>query len=169
MRVNSVFTSYRLSGADFSQRLGDLAGPTGVAQTSLTLRLIPVGSNRAETVKIPYLADYLGLPFTDGPSLYVARFLYFPVTYRLLCSWENNCAANEDTNGVDLKSANIVKPTKKKQPRAAIVDKSNQNAVGLPGPFIPTLPTVGGSDGVIKSYILPGNTTGVVSPDLGLP
>lgn len=76
VRVNSVFSSYRISGTTFSQRLGDLAGPTDVAQTSLTLKLIPVNSTRVETVTIPYLANYLGVPFTDGASLCVPRILH---------------------------------------------------------------------------------------------
>ena len=69
VRVNSVFTSYRISGTDFSQRLGDLAGPTGVVQTELKFKLIPVGSTRAETVTVPFLASFLGVPFTDAESL----------------------------------------------------------------------------------------------------
>ena len=50
----------------------------------------------------------------------------------------------------------------RKLARAAIVDKSNNNAVGLPPQFIPSLPPANGSTGVIKSFILPGNKTGVV-------
>ncbi len=37
-----------------------------------------------------------------------------------------------------------------------------KTAVGLPGPFLPTLSPTDGSTGVIKSFILPGNKTGVV-------
>ncbi|KAG5351078.1 hypothetical protein C0989_008086 [Termitomyces sp. Mn162] len=43
-----------------------------------------------------------------------------------------------------------------------IIDQSNSNAIGLPPQFIPSLPSVAGSEGVIKSYILPDNQTGVV-------
>ncbi|KAG6888278.1 hypothetical protein C0992_008960 [Termitomyces sp. T32_za158] len=68
VRVNSVFTSYRISGTDFSQRLGDLAGPMDVTQTSLTFNLIPVNSTVAENVTVPYLANYIGAPFTDSAS-----------------------------------------------------------------------------------------------------
>jgi len=68
IRVNSVFTSYRISGGTWGQRLGDLAGPTNVEQTTLKLKLIPVNSTKAETVKIPYLASYGGETFSDGPS-----------------------------------------------------------------------------------------------------
>jgi hypothetical protein len=71
VRVNSVFSSYRISGTDFSQRLGDLAGPTDIKQTSLNMKLIPVNSTAVESVDIPFLANYLGLPFTDGSSLSV--------------------------------------------------------------------------------------------------
>ena len=69
VRVNSVFTSYRISGTTFSQRLGDLAGPADVTHTSLTFKLIPAGSTKVETVSIPYLASYTGPHFTDSASL----------------------------------------------------------------------------------------------------
>jgi len=36
-------------------------------------------------------------------------------------------------------------------------------AVDLPDRYLPTLPPTHGSTGVIKSFILPGNKTGVVS------
>ena len=71
VRVNSVFTSYRISSNGFSQRLGDLAGPIFVSRTSLTMKLRLVNSTTAETVEIPYLAGFLGSPFVDSASLYV--------------------------------------------------------------------------------------------------
>ncbi|KAJ7481527.1 hypothetical protein FB451DRAFT_1236280 [Mycena latifolia] len=151
VRVNSVFSSYRLSGANYSQRFGDLAGPTGVAQNSLTFKLITVNSTKVETVTAPYIASFLGVPFTDQASY-----------------WANNCVATASTNGVDFKSsgaaklANDVAPKTRKQPKANIVDKSNSSAVGLPPQFEPTLPTVGGDQGVMKGYILPGNEAGVM-------
>ncbi|KAK7042445.1 TSPc domain-containing protein [Favolaschia claudopus] len=148
VRVNSVFSSYRLTGNAYSQRFGDFAGPTGVAQGSLTFQVILVNSTKPETVTVPYIANFLGAPFTDGPSY-----------------WANNCAANEDTNGVDFKSGTAglrSNTVKRRQPMANIVDKSTGNAIGLPSQFEPTLPTVGGDQGVIKSYILPGNKTGVM-------
>ncbi|KAJ7856576.1 hypothetical protein B0H13DRAFT_2237799 [Mycena leptocephala] len=148
VRVNSVVSSYRLSGANYSQRFGDFAGPTGVAQSSLTLKLITAKSTKAETVTIPYIASYLGVPFTNQSSY-----------------WANNCVATEDTNGVDFKASGLLKSNitpKKKQPKGNIVDKSNSSAVNLPPQFEPTLPTVGGDEGVMKSYILPGKKTGVM-------
>lgn len=69
VRVNSVFTSYRISASAFSQRLGDLAGPLDVTNTALSVQLIAANSTKVETVSIPYLADYIGMPFTDGSSL----------------------------------------------------------------------------------------------------
>ena len=69
VRVNSVFSSYRISDTDFSQRFGDIAGPAFPDRNSLTMTLIPVGSTKPETVTIPYIADYLGEPFTDKASL----------------------------------------------------------------------------------------------------
>jgi hypothetical protein len=68
VRVNSVFTSYRISPNVFSQRLGDLAGPTFISQTSLTMKLRIVNSTGAENVEIPYLAGFMGSPFSDSAS-----------------------------------------------------------------------------------------------------
>jgi hypothetical protein len=70
IRVNSVLTSYRVGANNrYSQKLGDLAGVTDVRRSTLTFTLIPANSTKVETVKIPYLANYLGLPFTDQASL----------------------------------------------------------------------------------------------------
>ncbi|KAF9557813.1 hypothetical protein CPC08DRAFT_639808 [Agrocybe pediades] len=145
VRVNSVFTSYRISASDFSQRLGDLAGPLDVTRTSLNFKLITANSTKVENVKIPYLANFLGNPFTDKASF-----------------WANNCAANDETNGVDLRQqSTFIKPARK-QPKADIIDGLKAQAVGLPAPFRPTVPAQPGSDDAIKSFILPGNKTGVL-------
>ncbi|KAI0299441.1 hypothetical protein B0F90DRAFT_1810686 [Multifurca ochricompacta] len=133
VRVNSVISSYRIVGTSFSQRVGDLAGPIFLKQTSLKFLLIPANSKSPELVDIP--------------------------------SWANNCAATPQTNGVDLKSG--VRPFARGQPRlarAVLNDPAAQpkTAIGLPPPFLPTLSPTNGSTGVIKSYILPGNKTGVV-------
>jgi hypothetical protein len=69
VRVNSVFTSYRISGTTFSQRLGNLAGPIDVTRTSLNFKLIAVNSTKIEIIDIPYLANFIGVPFTDSASL----------------------------------------------------------------------------------------------------
>jgi hypothetical protein len=88
--------------------------------------------------------------------------LYLPIDLSL--SWAANCAATEDTNGQDYypddKAQKNAVP--KLRAKANLVDNHNGSAVGLPPKYQPTLPTVGGSEGVIRSYILPGNTTGVV-------
>ncbi|GLB39840.1 hypothetical protein LshimejAT787_0703500 [Lyophyllum shimeji] len=144
VRVNSVFTSYRISGAAFSQRVGDLAGPTGVAQNSLTFKLVTVNSTKVETVTVPFLANYLGSPFTDKDSF-----------------WAANCAANDATNGVDLKTPRTTAAIRRLA-KGEIIDKSNSNALNLPPRFIPTVPPVAGSGGVIKSFVLPDNKTGVM-------
>ncbi|KAJ8475311.1 hypothetical protein ONZ45_g15653 [Pleurotus djamor] len=146
VRVNSAFSSYRISNNAFSQRIGDIAGPTGTVQTSLKLRLIPVNSTRAETVVVPFLTNFLGVPFTNKASF-----------------WANNCVANSQTNGIDLKSASIssLVPVVRRM-RGDIIDKGESQAVGLPPEFEPKLPQVNGSDGVIKSYILADGITGVM-------
>lgn len=68
VRVNSVVSSYRIANNAFSQRVGDLAGPSFISQTSLTFQLIPVNSTRVETVTVPFVANFIGTAFTDGPS-----------------------------------------------------------------------------------------------------
>lgn len=84
------------------------------------------------------------------------------LTGLMIVSWDANCAANEETNGVDLRSSASLRGQVKRA-KAEIVDKDPGSAVGLPGPFIPNLPPASGNSGVIKSFILPGNKTGVVS------
>ncbi|KAJ4491905.1 hypothetical protein C8J55DRAFT_502397 [Lentinula edodes] len=149
VRVNSVFSSYRISGTDFSQRLGDLAGPTGVKQTSLEVKLIVANSTTEETVTIPFIASFLGVAFTDQASY-----------------WENNCAANPDTNGVDLRTSGLTRrlneTPRRRLAKGNIIDKSNDSAIGLPPQFLPTAPQVDGSEDVIKNFILPDNITGVM-------
>ncbi len=68
IRVNSVVSSYRIVDTDFSQRLGDLAGPLFLRQTSLKFLLIPVNSTIPEFVDVPFVASFIGAPFTDGRS-----------------------------------------------------------------------------------------------------
>ena len=68
VRVNSVFTSYRISSNDFSQRFGDFAGPTGVAKTSVKISAIPTDSGNEETFDVPYYANLVGNNFTDSES-----------------------------------------------------------------------------------------------------
>lgn len=82
-------------------------------------------------------------------------------------SWATMCAANNETNGVDNKgqqdSGRIRKDAfGRRLARSAIKQSKASNGIGLPSPFLPTLPTVSGSEGVIKNYILPDNKTGVV-------
>ncbi|KAF9034688.1 hypothetical protein BDZ89DRAFT_505666 [Hymenopellis radicata] len=148
VRVNSVFTSYRISGTDFSQRIGDLAGPTGVERDTITMTINVARSNTTETITVPLLANFAGAAFTDGPSY-----------------WANNCAATESTNGVDFKGEALKTQTatpRRMMAKGDIRDLGNSNAVGLPDKFHPTLPPVDGSSGVIKSFILPGSETGVM-------
>ena len=68
LRVNSVVSSYRIVDTNFSQRLGDLAGPLFLTQTSLEFSLIPVNATAPEVVDVPFVAYFLGTAFTDGQS-----------------------------------------------------------------------------------------------------
>lgn len=77
-------------------------------------------------------------------------------------SWANNCAANNQTNGVDLKIVLGVSNQQPKLSRGIIMDKS-RNAPVLTPNLAPTLPTVGESSGVVKSYMLDNNTAVVSS------
>ncbi|KAH9834935.1 uncharacterized protein C8Q71DRAFT_710879, partial [Rhodofomes roseus] len=68
VRVNSVFSSYRFSVGNYSQRFGDLAGPVFPDLDNLTMEGILTNGTEPETVVTPYLAAYLGEPFTDAES-----------------------------------------------------------------------------------------------------
>ena len=68
VRVNSVVSSYRIAGTNFSQRLGDLAGPIFLTQTSLEFSLILVNSTTPELIDVPFVAGFIGTSFTDGRS-----------------------------------------------------------------------------------------------------
>ncbi|CAE6421599.1 unnamed protein product, partial [Rhizoctonia solani] len=149
IRVNSVFTNYRISGGAWSQRLGDFGGPIFPDKDSLTLSLIPVNSTQAETVKFEYRATYLGAPFTDGPSY-----------------WQTNCAANNETNGIDYRTSKSAlarrELTRKKRQPVAKISAAPAKSVGLPQPNLPTQPDVINGTDVIKAYILPDKKTGVL-------
>lgn len=85
----------------------------------------------------------------------------------MLCSWAANCAANDLTNGVDVRTTTGTNAAKKvrtmKQAKANIItDGLLSKAVGLPPQFQPTVPATAGSDDAIKSFILPDKKTGVV-------
>src|SRR5882757_4528885 len=83
-------------------------------------------------------------------------------------SWQANCAVKNTTNGVNYledssKNPQVEEP-RSKMPIAGIKDLLRPaSAVGLPPEFVPTIPSVPGSSGVVMSYILPDNHTGVVS------
>ncbi|KAJ1304929.1 hypothetical protein OPQ81_006062 [Rhizoctonia solani] len=149
IRVNSVFTNYRISGGAWSQRLGDFAGPLFPDKDALTLSLTLPNSTKIEIVKFEYRAGYLGAPFTDGPSY-----------------WQANCAANEETNGVDNRGLQAVisrsETIRKKRQPVAKISAAPAKSVGLPQPNLPTQPDVINGTGVIKAYVLPDKKTGVL-------
>ena len=68
VRVNSVFTSYRLSGSSFSQKFGDAAGRVFNPIENLTFTLVPVGATEAENVTVPFLDVFTGNSFSDRDS-----------------------------------------------------------------------------------------------------
>jgi hypothetical protein len=68
VRVNSVFTGYRLSGSSFSQKFGDLAGRLFNPIENLTFSLVPVGATEAENVTVPFMDVFTGNSFSDRDS-----------------------------------------------------------------------------------------------------
>ncbi|TFL05000.1 hypothetical protein BDV98DRAFT_281055 [Pterulicium gracile] len=149
IRVNSVFTTYRIVANNYTQRLGDLAGRAMPVLTHLTISLIPVNASRAERVRVPFISNFLstGVPFADGPSY-----------------WTNNCLANENTNGVDYKDEPQLSPAVPfmKRARGDVIDQAAAIGIDLPTQFIPKLPPTPGSANVIKSYLLSDGVTGVM-------
>ncbi|EAU84152.2 hypothetical protein CC1G_08693 [Coprinopsis cinerea okayama7 len=154
IRVNLVYTSYRIASNEWSQRVGDLAGPIEVTRPDLPMRLIPVNSTEPEDVRVPFYALFIGYPFEDRESF-----------------WTINCAANENTNGVDFKEffplpdpegrrKQEVPPVR--HPKGDVLDPSKHISLALPDPYLPTVPSTEGSTFVIKSYLLPDNKTGVM-------
>jgi hypothetical protein len=68
VRVNSVFTGYRLVGSSFSQRFGDLAGRVFNPIANLTFQLIPIGATQPENVTVPFMHVFTGTNFSDQDS-----------------------------------------------------------------------------------------------------
>lgn len=89
--------------------------------------------------------------------------MFISIDFQWINSWANNCAANDATNGVDLKVATGFIAPRRKQPKGVIIDKSKLQAVGLPLQFQPNLTLLPGNDDAMMSYILPDKKTGVVS------
>ncbi|KAG8716773.1 hypothetical protein FRC08_008828 [Ceratobasidium sp. 394] len=150
IRVNSVLSSYRVvTTGTWSQRLGDLAGSPFPDKDSLKMTVIRATAGaKPETVTFDYRSNYLGAPFTDGPSY-----------------WTANCVAKSTTNGVDYRqtrslSKRISRPDLR--PIAVSVDVGAPEGIDLPGPYVPTQPILAGGAGQIKAYILPDKKTGVL-------
>jgi hypothetical protein len=165
VRVNSVVSSYRLLDTvtgNFSQRLGDLAGQFFPTQSDLMFDVV-CDSSTIERIHVPFVASFFGNNFTDKASLSVPFPFHAcsrPHRIVMLRSWKNNCAANNKTNGVDRRLSGFSGPGR----RSTLLDPAAHPnlALGLPKPFLPTLYPTNGSGGVIKSYVIPGNKTGVV-------
>lgn len=87
---------------------------------------------------------------------------YIP-TKALSSSWAGNCAVQPDTNGVDYyaEESESRRRVPELEPVAEVVDLEATGYV-LPPEYVPTAPSVNATSGVIKSYILPDNKTGVV-------
>ena len=68
VRVNSVFSGYRLVGSSFSQKFGDLAGQEFSQIQNITFTVVTANSTQQETVTVPFLAVFMGSSFTDKDS-----------------------------------------------------------------------------------------------------
>ncbi|KAI0733286.1 hypothetical protein C8Q72DRAFT_873651 [Fomitopsis betulina] len=145
VRVNSVWSSYRIDSGNYSQRFGDLAGPPFPDLDTLTMEVVLPNATESETVVVPYLAAFSGAEFTDAASY-----------------WANNCAANNETNGVDYltEGATSSRSSAIRQPRAALAAQTSQG-VGIPSQFYPNLTAIAGGD-ILWSYVLPDKRTGVM-------
>lgn len=79
-------------------------------------------------------------------------------------SWDNNCAATDDTNGIDERLSLRASSGRRRYPRAALLNPGagSVSELDLPSPLLPTLQTIKGNNSMMKSFILPGNNTGVV-------
>lgn len=144
VRVNSVFTGYRLSGSSFSQKFGDLAGRLFNPIENLTFSLVPVGATEAENVTVPFMDVFTGNSFSDRDSY-----------------WANNCAANDNTNGVNRRSlTRHERPPPKLSPKGII--RSPSGVVGLPSQFQPSLAVVNTNATYMVSYLLQDDKTAVI-------
>ncbi|KAG8712151.1 hypothetical protein FRC11_000919 [Ceratobasidium sp. 423] len=122
------------------RRLGDLAASLFPDKHSLTMTVIPSSAGaKPEIVKFEYHANYLGAPFTDGPSY-----------------WTAICVAKSITDGVDNRrtqgaAKKISRP--KLRPMATTIDGGAPEGIVLSDPYLLTLPI---------AYILAYNKTEVV-------
>jgi hypothetical protein len=65
VRVNQVYTSYRIAADVWSQRVGDFAGPIDVSRADVPMKLLLVNATEPEDVRVPYYALLIGFQFTD--------------------------------------------------------------------------------------------------------
>lgn len=70
VRMNGVFSSYRMPELVHEQTQGYLAARNFLMETSLEFSVVPVNttSNEPERVKVPFVAAYHGEPFKDKES-----------------------------------------------------------------------------------------------------
>lgn len=68
IRVNSVFSSYRLLNGGYSQRFGDLAGPVDISTADYTFRIKFPNTTEPEDLVIPFYANLIGAAFKDKYS-----------------------------------------------------------------------------------------------------
>jgi len=112
------------------------------------------------------MLTFLSSPASVASSLSMDNlsifFLFHPARELTnLFSWDSHCVATNTTNGVDRRTA----PSTSKSLAYAGLSKLAAGIASdpdLPSPFTPTLQQLGGSTDLMKSFVLPGNKTGVV-------
>jgi hypothetical protein len=97
------------------------------------------------------------------PSLSIPSHTYVPGPHKSIYhSWANNCAATDTTNGVNRTSNDGTSDSLLSRAALGLPNIAEQSsALALPGNILTWEPTKG-SAGPIKSYVFPGNNTGVV-------
>ncbi|KAJ9106882.1 hypothetical protein QFC19_003012 [Naganishia cerealis] len=165
IRQSMVYSSYRYVGGRWGQRIGDFAGPTvpTYPKYEIEVVLLPRGANASETLTVPYVSTLIGEDFTDQASY-----------------WENNCAANDLTNGVDYKEfmatlnrSNITNTSssldgissilKGRMALGALPDlNARKQAIDLPPAYVPSTGNFSGSDSVTYFTMIPDTTVGVM-------
>ncbi|KAF9479788.1 hypothetical protein BDN70DRAFT_806502 [Pholiota conissans] len=151
-RQSGYFSSYRVAGGAWGYLLGQFAQQSLPLDDHAILTVQRANHTIPETIILPYRSRIgsTAVPFTDTAS------------------WRtNNCRALDDTNGIDYYSATKpegrVKPAERRHLMNEALDVSPFTNIALPGPLVPGLVAIGGSDAAAKFYLAKDGKTGVLA------